>query len=210
MIVIQHYAIYGDIKWIDGLAMQIKESVGSAYTEDAFQTQLDIWRELLEEIPYAKEHGVFIGPDKLAKNANYTIYEPDGKGCFNIIGDILCVKVDNIRVSNGEGIVGYKNAATLALDTFATLSNIRIGNFRGYDPNNMRAKANAFLQKIYKENESPKGRLNLNMVSIFLAMMYSDHCNHLLTNGLNKEAEEFVRIMTQQISNKVNGINHDR
>lgn len=205
MIVIQHYAIYGDIKWIDGLAMQIKEAVGSAYTEDAFRTQLNIWEEQLEEIPYAKEHGVFIGPDKLAKNSDYTIYEPDGKGRFNIIGDILCVKADDIKVSNGEGIVGYTKVATLALDTFATLSNIRVGNFKGYDPDNMRAQANAFLQKIYKEIEDPKGGLSLNMVSIFLAMMYLDHYNHLLANGLNKEAEEFVRIMTQQLSNKENG-----
>lgn len=205
MIVIQHYAIYGDIKWIDGLAMQIKESIGSAYTEDAFQTQLNIWQEQLEEIPYAKEHGVFIGPGELAKNADYTIYEPDGKGYFDIIGNILCVKVDNINVSNGKGIVGYTKAATLALDTFATLSSVRIGNFRGYDPDNMRAQANAFLQKIYKEIEDPKGCLNLKTVSTFLAMMYFDHCLHLLTNGLNSEAEEFVRIMTQQLSNKENG-----
>ena len=205
MIVIQHYAIYGDIKWIDGLAMQIKEAVGSAYTEDAFQTQLNIWQEQLEEIPYAKEHGVFIGPDKLAKNDDYTIYEPDEKGRFNIIGDILCVKVENINVSNGKGIVGYTKAATLALDTFATLSNIRVGNFKGYDPDNMRAQANAFLQKIYKEIEDPKGGLSLNMVSIFMAMMYLDHYINLLSNGLNKEAEEFVRIMTQQLSNKENG-----
>lgn len=205
MIVIQHYAIYGDIEWIDGLAMQIKEAVGSAYTEDAFQTQLDIWREELEKIPYAKEHGVFIGPDKLAKNDDYTIYEPDEKGRFDIIGDILCVKVDNIKVSNGEGVVGYTNAATLALDTYATLSKLKTGDFKGYDPDNMRAKANAFLQKIYKEIKGQKGCLNLKDVSTFLAMMYFDHCLHLLTNGLNSEAEEFVRIMTQQLSNKENG-----
>lgn len=205
MIVIQHYAIYGDIEWIDGLAMQIKEAVGSAYTEDAFQTQLNIWQEQLEEIPYAKEHSVFIGPDRFAKNSDYTIYEPDEKGRFNIIGDILCVKVDNIKVSNGEGVVGYTKAATLALDTFATLSKLKTGDVKSYDPDNMRAQANAFLQKIYKENEDPEGCLNLNKVSTFLAMMYLDHCIHLLSNGLNSEAEEFVRIMTQQLSNKENG-----
>lgn len=196
MIVIHHLSIYGDIEWIEPVGKQIREAVGSAYTEKAFQMQLDIWQEQLEEIPYAKEHGVYIGEDELSKRKDvYTIYEPDEKGRRNIIGDILLYKVDNIKVTNGKGIVSYADSATTALNTFAALSRTRIGDVRGYDPDDFRAQANAMLLRIYKQHEDKKGKLNLNQASTFIAMMVFDHYLHLVTAGLNAEAEEFLKVM---------------
>lgn len=116
MVVINEFSEYVWSYWLQNLFLQVKKACRTAYTEKAFNRQMQTWENQLNHIPHAKELRSSLIKCKKEDKYEFWAYIGDTQ---MLVAAISFQHVNDIAVLKGKEIIKYKKRATIALGQFA-------------------------------------------------------------------------------------------
>lgn len=188
MIIIKDITIWRNTDAIKHIYNLIVESLEKAYTEDAFAAQLQIWNEELQQHPKNKRLNLKFVYEEGNKTA--AICDMKDTSMAKAYLMLSLTFIHDTAVTRSGCLLEFKDSATIALQSFSALFNIKMGN-NNLDTDELKAEATELLAKVYNRCKQKEGTVNTDAIAIILGIMVSNHFKYLMANDLKSEAQQF-------------------